>query len=108
MVKNWPKSLTQTDIRIFLGLAGYYRRFLDGFASIVSPLTTLTQKSKKFEWSESCERNFRILKQRLTSASVLTLPKGKKGFIVYCNASRVGLGGVYLIWECDSLCFYAT
>ena len=65
---------------------------MDSFASIASPLTTLTQKSKKFEWSEACERSFKILKDRLTSALVLTLPEGTKGFIVYCDASRVGLG----------------
>ena len=53
-VKNWPRPLTPTDIRSFLGLEGYYRRFVDGFASIASPLTILTQKSKKFECSEAC------------------------------------------------------
>ena len=60
---------------------------MDSFASIASPLTTLTQKSKKFEWLEACERSFQILKDRLTSALVLTLPKGTKGFIVYCDTS---------------------
>ena len=65
---------------------------MDGFSSIVSRLTTLTQKSKKFEWSEACERSFQILKDRLTFALVLTLSEGTKGFVVYCDASRVGLG----------------
>ena len=69
---------------------------MDGFASIASPLTTLTQKSKKFEWSEACERSFQILKDRLTFASVLTLSEGTKGFVVYCDASRVGLGCVLM------------
>ena len=81
-VKNWPKPLTPTDIRSFLGLAGYCPRFLDNFASISSPLTTLTQKSKKFKWSEACERSFQILKDRLTSAPVLTLPEDTKGIFV--------------------------
>ena len=58
MVKNWPKPLNPTDIRSFLGLAGYYRMFVDCFASIASPLTTLTQKSKKFEWWEAFEKSF--------------------------------------------------
>ena len=58
VLKNWHRLLTPTDIMSFLGLAGYYRRFVDGFASISSPLTTLTQKGMKFEWSETCERNF--------------------------------------------------
>ena len=65
---------------------------MDGFASIASPLTTLTQKCKKFVWSESCERSFQMLKDRLTSALELTLPEGTKGFVVYCDASHVGLG----------------
>ena len=90
-VKNWPRPLTLTDIRSFLGLSCYYQRFVDCFASIASPLATLTQKSKKFEWSEACERNFQILKDSLTFAQLLTLPEGTKGFVVYCDTSRVGL-----------------
>ena len=62
-VKNWTRPLTPSDIRCFLALEGYYRRFVDGFVSIASPLTTLTQKSVKFEWSEACERKFQILKK---------------------------------------------
>ena len=69
---------------------------MDGFASIASPLTTLTQKSVKFEWSEACERSFQILKDRLTSAPVLTLQEGTKGFVVYCDASRVGFDCVLM------------
>ena len=79
---------------------------MDGFASIASPMTTLTQKCKKFERSEACERSFQMLKDRLTSTSVLTLLEGTKGFVVYCDASRVGLGCVtYETWEGDTLCF---
>ena len=69
---------------------------MDVFASIASHLTTLTQKSVKFKWSEACERRFQILKDRLTSAPVLTLPKVTKGFVTYCDASRVGLGCVLM------------
>ena len=86
-IKNWPRPLTPTEIRSFLGLSGYYRRFMDGFATIASPFTTLTQKSVKFECTKACERNFQILKDRLTSTSVLTLPEGTKDFIVYIDAS---------------------
>ena len=86
-VKNWPRPLTPTDIRSFLGLTGYYRRFVNGFTSIGSPLTTLTQNSKKFEWSEACEKSFQLLKDKLTSALVLNLPEGTKGFVVYYDAS---------------------
>ena len=90
-VKNCPKPLTLTVIRSFLGLASYYRRFMDGFASIASPLTTLTQKSKKFEWSEACEKIVQILKDRLTFAIVLTLTMVTMDFVMYCDAYRVGL-----------------
>ena len=69
---------------------------MDGFAFISSPLTTLTQNSKKFEWSVACEKNFQLLIDSLTSAPVLTLPEGTKGFVVYCDASRVGLGCVLI------------
>ncbi|WMV41428.1 hypothetical protein MTR67_034813 [Solanum verrucosum] len=72
--------------------AGYYRRFVEGFSSIASPLKTLTQKKSQFEWSESCEKSFQLLKDKLTSAPILTLPDGTEGFVVYCDASRVGLG----------------
>ena len=95
-VKNWPRPLTPIDIRSFLGLAGYYWRFMDGFVSIASPLTTLTQNSKMFEWSEACERSFQILKDRLTSALVLTLLEDKQGFVVYFDAFRVVLGCVIM------------
>ena len=71
-VKNWPRILTPTKITSFLDLEGYYRRFVDGFSSIACPLTTLTQKSKKFEWLEACERSFQMFKDRLTLALVLT------------------------------------
>ena len=91
MVKNWPRPLSSSDIRIFLGLAGYYRRFVEGFASISSPLTMLTQKKAKYQWSEACEKSFQELKDHLTSAHILTLPEGSDGFVVYCDASRVGL-----------------
>ncbi|XP_070025629.1 uncharacterized protein [Nicotiana sylvestris] len=95
-VKNWPRSTTPTKIRSFLGLAGYYRRFVEGFSSLVSPLTKLTQKAVKFQWSDACEQSFQELKKRLTTAPVLTLPTGSGGFTVYCDASRVGLGCVLM------------
>ena len=80
-LKNRPRSLTTTDIRSFLGLAGYYRRFVDRFASIASPLTTLTQNKVNFEWLEACERGFQELKDNLTSAPVLTLPRVQRFFL---------------------------
>ena len=93
-VKNWPRPLTLTDIRCFLGLTGYYQRFLDCFTSIASPLTTLTQKSKMFEFFEACEKSFQLLKDRFTFTPVLTLLKGTEGFPKWvldawlCNTGR--------------------
>ena len=95
-VKYWPRPLTPMDIRSFLGVSGYYRWFFDGFTSIASPLTTLTQKRVKFEWSEACEKIFKIVKDRLTFARVLTLPEGTNGFVVYRDAYCVGLGCVLM------------
>ena len=95
-VKTWPRPTTPTEVRSFLGLAGYYRRFVEGFSSISAPLTRLTQKSAKFQWTDACERSFQELKDRLTSAPVLTLPEGLEGYVVYCDASGVGLGCVLM------------
>ena len=95
-MKNLPRPLTPTDIRSFLDLASYYRRFVDSFVSIAYLLTTLTLKNVKYEWSEACERSFQILKDTLTSAPVLTLPEGTGRFVMYCDASRVGLGCVIM------------
>ena len=75
-----------------MGLAGYYTWFFDCFVYIASPWTTLIQKNVKYLWSETGKRSFQILNNRLTFALVLTLPEGTKGFIIYCDASKVGLG----------------
>ena len=91
-VKNRPRPLTPTDIQSFFSLVRHYKIFLDIFPSISSPLTTLMQNKVKFEWTEACEKGFQKLKDKLTSALVLTLWEGAKGFVVYCDASRVGLG----------------
>ena len=93
---NWSKPLTPIDIRSFLGLAGYYRSFMEVFSSIVASPTTLTKKKAKFEWTKACEKIFQDLKDRLTSAPVLTLPKCGENYTVYCDASRVGLGCVLM------------
>ncbi|WMV09242.1 hypothetical protein MTR67_002627 [Solanum verrucosum] len=91
VIRNWPRPLTPSDIRSFLGLAGYYRRFVNEFSSIASPMTKLTQKKAKFEWTDECERSFQTLKDKLVSAPILLLLDGLEGFVVYCDASRVGL-----------------
>jgi hypothetical protein len=85
-----------TEVRAFLGLAGYYRKFVEGFSSIARPLTQLLRKDKKFEWTEKCEQSFQELKKRLVSAPILTMPDITKSFDVYCDASRLGLGSVLM------------
>ena len=69
---------------------------MEEFSSIASPLTRLTQKMVKFQWSDDCEKSFAELKTRLTTAPVLTLPEGSNGYVSYCDASRVGLGCVLM------------
>ncbi|XP_074304334.1 putative mitochondrial protein AtMg00860 [Silene latifolia] len=75
-ITNWPILKNVAEVRSFLGLAGYYRRFVKDFSKIVQPLTNLIRKSTKFEWSEKCDRAFGEVKNRLTYAPVLTLPNG--------------------------------
>ena len=96
VVRDWPAPKSATEVRSFLGLAGYYRRFVEGFSKIAVPLTELTRKNQKFVWTDRCEKSFLELKQRLITAPVLTLPSDKEKFVVYCDASRQGLGCVLM------------
>nr|GFB83600.1 hypothetical protein [Tanacetum cinerariifolium] len=84
------------EIRQFLGLAGYYRRFIEGFSKIAKTMTKLTQKGVKFDWGEKQEAAFQLLKQKLCSAPILALPEGSEDFVVYCDASYKGLGAVLM------------
>ena len=93
---SWEQPTTVTEVRSFLGLAGYYRRFIEGFSKIAGPLHCLTRKGVNFEWTDRCEESFQTLKEKLTSAPVLTLPEGNEGFKVYIDASRQGLGCVLM------------
>ncbi|WVZ73569.1 LOW QUALITY PROTEIN: hypothetical protein U9M48_021858, partial [Paspalum notatum var. saurae] len=95
-VLNWKQPQTVTEIRSFLGLAGYYRRFIKDFSRISKPMTALTQKNAKFAWSQKCEEAFGTLKKLLTSAPVLAQPDITKPFDVYCDASGSGLGCVLM------------
>ena len=105
-ILNWKPPTSVTEIRSFLGLAGYYCKFVEGFSKIVAPLTRLTRKEEPFLWSEACQKSFDELKRRLTSAPVLTLPSGQDGFAVYCDASRQGLGCVLM--QNDKVIAYAS
>ncbi|KAA0058942.1 pol protein [Cucumis melo var. makuwa] len=91
-VTNWPRPSNVSEIRSFLGLAGYYRRFVEDFSRIASPLTQLTRKGTPFVWSPACESSFQELKQKLVTAPVLTVPNGSGSFVIYSDASKKGLG----------------
>ncbi|GJU90233.1 reverse transcriptase domain-containing protein [Tanacetum coccineum] len=95
-VKNWASPTTPTEIRQFLGLIGYYRRFIKDFLKIAKYLTGLTQKNKKYIWGEDQESAFQLLKQKLCEALILALPEGNDNFVVYCDASHQGLGAVLM------------
>lgn len=95
-IQDWPKPSTKTQVRSFLGLANYYRRFVPNFASLAAPLTEIPTKqhSRMVKWSEKAEESFTQLKRALTSHPVLVAPNFKKYFIVHTDASEVGLGAV--------------
>nr|GEY59468.1 hypothetical protein [Tanacetum cinerariifolium] len=95
-VKDWASLKSPTETRQFLGLAGYYQRFIEGFSKIAKPMTKLTQKKVKFEWGDKQEAAFQLLKPKLCSAPILALLEGCEDFIVYCDASNKGLGAVLM------------
>jgi len=95
-VLQWESPKFVFEIRSFLGLAGYYRRFIEGFSKLALPLTQLTRKGQVYVWDAKCEKSFQELKKRLTSAIVLILKNLKESFVVYCDASKMGLGGVLM------------
>nr|AAC26240.1 contains similarity to reverse transcriptases (PFam: rvt.hmm, score: 116.22) [Arabidopsis thaliana] len=95
-IRDWPRPTNAVEIRSFLGLAGYYRRFVKGFASMAQPMTKLTGKDVPFVWSPECEEGFVSLKEMLTSTPVLALPEHGEPYSVYTDASGVGLGCVLM------------
>nr|GEW74684.1 putative reverse transcriptase domain-containing protein [Tanacetum cinerariifolium] len=98
-IKDWASPKTTTEICQFLGLASYYRRFIEGFSKIARLMTKLTQKKVKFDWGDKQEAAFQIIKEKLSSAPILALPKGSEDFAVYCDASIKGLGAVLMQME---------
>ena len=95
-VMGWERPKSVFEIRSFLGLAGHYRRFIEDFSRIAAPMTRLTRKEVKFDWDDRCEEAFQELKRRLTSAPILIVPDRGHGYIVYWDASSVGLGCVLM------------
>ena len=95
-VLSWNPPQDVGEVRSFLGMAGYYRRFIEGFSKIAKPMTSLLEKNAKFVWTEQCQASFEELKKRLTTAPVLVLPDLNKSFSIYGDASRLGLGCVLM------------
>ncbi|XP_024963667.1 uncharacterized protein LOC112503929 [Cynara cardunculus var. scolymus] len=95
-LKSWEQPKNASEIRSFLGLMGYYRRFIRDFSKISVPLTSLTQKDVKFEWGEVQENAFLVLKLCLSNAPVLALLEGSDDLVVYSDASKLGLGCVLM------------
>nr|GEV37778.1 hypothetical protein [Tanacetum cinerariifolium] len=105
-VKNWKVPRTPIEVRSFLGLVGYYHRFIEDFSKVAKSLTILTQKCKTFDWGEEQELAFQTLKDKLCNAPVLALPNGLEEFLVYCDASRIGLG--YVLMQRGKVITYAS
>ena len=95
-VINQEPLTNPTEVKSFLGLAGYYRRFVQDFSIIASPMTKLLRKNSKFEWTGECQESFEKLKACLTSVPIFTLPSSSGGYMVYSDASRKGLGYVLM------------
>ncbi|KAG8485757.1 hypothetical protein CXB51_019149 [Gossypium anomalum] len=95
-VLDWKPPRNITEVRSFLGLAGYYRRFVKSFSTIATPMTRLLQKDVKFDWSEKCQKSFDQLKTYLTEALILVQPESGKEFVIYSDASLLGLGCVLM------------
>ena len=95
-VLNWEPPKNVPELRSFLGLAGYYRRFVKGFSIIAAPLTKLLWKHVEYKWTEACQSSFEELKAKLTTTPVLASPSGTGGFVVYSGASYQGLGCVLM------------
>jgi hypothetical protein len=95
-IANWGQLRSVTEIRSFLGLAGYYHRFIKGFSTLTSPMTCLLRKDVQFEWNEKSEKSFQELKKKLITAPVLSLPEENKPYTLYANAPKEGLGIVLM------------
>jgi hypothetical protein len=99
-VLSWKAPTSVNDIQSFLGLARYYRRFIEGFLKISKPMIELLKKDKQFKWMPACEASFQELKKRLSTAPVLVMPDMEKPFSIYCDASGQGLGCVLMQYGC--------
>ena len=95
-VSQWTEPRNPIGVQSFLGLAGYYRKFVDGFSKIIASMTAFTRKNVKFEWTNACEQNFQELKKQFEMISILTIPEWEDGFVVYCEVLGKGLGAALM------------
>jgi hypothetical protein len=95
-VMDWKTPTIVLELISFLGLAGYYRRFIPDFSKIAKPMISLLQEDHKFVWTKECETTFHTLRKLLTTALVLAQPDIEKPFDVFCDASKIGLGCVLM------------
>jgi hypothetical protein len=95
-VLSWNAPMSVSDIQSFLGLAGYYRRFIKLFLKISKPMIELLEKDKKFKWTFACKASFQELKKQLMAAPILVMPDMEKSFSIYCGVSGQGLGCVLM------------
>lgn len=95
-IMEWPVQKDVADVRSFMGLAGYYRRFVEGFSRVAFPITSLQKKGKAFHWTTSCQKSFEQLKHLLTTAPILRIADPDKDYIVCMDASKEGVGGVLM------------
>ena len=109
VVMSWERPKSIFEIHSFLGLVGYYRRFIKDFSWLAAPMTRLTRKGVKFEWNHLCEKAFQDLKMKLTSAPILIVTEQGQRYTVYCDASKDELGCVLMQFgEGGSLWFLAV
>ena len=95
-VMSWERTKLVFEIHSFLGLTGYYRRFIEDFSRLAAPMMRLTRKEVKFEWNNRCEKAFQELKRRLTSAPILIVLERGQRYTVYYDASKARLGCVLI------------
>ena len=93
-INEWPVPKDVTDVRSFIGITRYYRRFIDGFSRIANPITSLHKKGKKFVWNKKCEESFKKLKDLLTIPSILRIADPNKDFVICTDGCNEDLGGV--------------
>ncbi|XP_058106971.1 uncharacterized mitochondrial protein AtMg00860-like [Magnolia sinica] len=105
-IQDWKQPRSITEVRSFLGLAGYYRRFIKDFSKITRPLSQFTRKDLKFVWNEKVEATFQELKDKLMSIPVLVLLEQGVKYTVYTDASCAGLG--YVLMQKDKAITYAS